>query len=126
MYAPFEKQLHIDPVGWSPSTPAGGIKSNVVAISDISEPALRARAGTIRDHVVLLDATPIFADGFKKNYAKYVASYSILKELGATALLLPGSLSRSNPEFESIATELAALARKRDRRLGVEPQRRKR
>jgi hypothetical protein len=35
-------------------------------------------------------------------------------------------LSRSNPEFEGIATELAMLAHKRDPRLGVEPQRRKR
>ncbi len=35
-------------------------------------------------------------------------------------------LSRSNPEFEGIATELAMLAYKRDKRLGVEPQRRKR
>ena len=35
-------------------------------------------------------------------------------------------LSRSNPEFETLATELAMLARQRDRRLGVEPQRRKR
>jgi hypothetical protein len=35
-------------------------------------------------------------------------------------------LSRSHPEFESLATELALLARQRDPRLGVEPQRRKR
>jgi hypothetical protein len=35
-------------------------------------------------------------------------------------------LSRSNAEFESLATELAEMARRRDRRLGVEPQRRKR
>jgi hypothetical protein len=34
-------------------------------------------------------------------------------------------LSRSNPEFETLATELTALARKRDPRLGVEPQSRK-
>ncbi len=35
-------------------------------------------------------------------------------------------LSRSNSEFETLAIELVALARKRDPRLGVEPQRRKR
>lgn len=35
-------------------------------------------------------------------------------------------LSQSKPEFEALAVELAALARKRDARLGVEPQRRKR
>ena len=35
-------------------------------------------------------------------------------------------LSQSNSEFESLAISLADLARKRDRRLGVEPQRRKR
>jgi hypothetical protein len=34
-------------------------------------------------------------------------------------------LSRSHPEFEGIATELAMLARGRDPRLGVEPQSRK-
>jgi hypothetical protein len=35
-------------------------------------------------------------------------------------------LSRLNAEFESLATELAELARRRDGRLGVEPQRKKR
>jgi hypothetical protein len=35
-------------------------------------------------------------------------------------------LSQSNPEFESIAVELAALARKRDPRLGVESKTRMR
>jgi len=34
-------------------------------------------------------------------------------------------LSRSSAEFETLSTELAALARRRDRRLGIEPQRRK-
>jgi len=35
-------------------------------------------------------------------------------------------LSQSNPEFESIAVELAAMARKRDPRLGVESKTRMR
>lgn len=35
-------------------------------------------------------------------------------------------LSRSHPEFEGLATELAEQARRRDPRLGVKPQQKKR
>ncbi len=88
MYSPLHKKLHLESVSWSPSTPAGGVKGDVVVVSDISELALRARASEIKDHIVFFDMDRVFAGGFNKNYAKLIASYAVFKSLGAQALVL--------------------------------------
>lgn len=97
MYSPVEKRLHIEPVGWSPSTPAGGLQAELILLSDISETAIRSRAGTLRKRIVFLDSDQILSDGFKKNYAKLVASYAIFKEVGVAALLVPDSVMNNVP-----------------------------
>ena len=92
MYAPVQRKLHLETVSWTPSTPPGGVKGEVVVISDISEPALRAQASAIKDRIVLFDTDRVFADGFNQAYAKLIASYSIFKTLGAQALVLPDAV----------------------------------
>jgi hypothetical protein len=92
MYSPVQRKLHLETVSWTPSTPRGGVRGEVVVVSDISEAALRARASAIKDHIVLFDTERVFADGFNKNYAKLIASYPIFKTLGAQALLLPDAV----------------------------------
>ena len=90
--SPVERKLHLESISWTPSTPAAGVKGEVVLISDLSESALRANASRIKDHIVLLDAEHIFADGFIRSYPKLAASYSIFKVLGAQALLFPDAV----------------------------------
>lgn len=92
LYSPVQRKLNLESVSWTPSTPRGGVKGEVVVVSDISETALRARASAIRDHIVLLDTERVFADGFDKTYAKLIASYTVFKALGAQALLLPDAV----------------------------------
>jgi len=92
IYSPVQRKLHLETVSWTPSTPRGGVKGEVVVISDISEAALRASASAIKDRIVLFDTERVFADGFNKTYAKLIASYPIFKALGAQALVLPDAV----------------------------------
>jgi len=92
LYSPVRRKLHLESVGWTPSTRGSGVKGEVVVVSDISESALRVKASAIRDHIVLFDTEHVFADGFNRTYAKLIASYAIFKALGAQALVLPDAV----------------------------------
>jgi len=94
LYSPVsaQRKLHLESVSWTLSTPRGGVKGEVVVVSDISEAALRANASAIRDRIVLFDTEHVFADGFNKVYPKLIASYSIFKALGAQGLVLPDAV----------------------------------
>ena len=92
LYSPIQRKLHLETVSWTPSTPRGGVKGEVVVVSDISEAALRASASAIKDRIVLFDTERVFADGFNKTYAKLIASYPIFTTLGAQALVLPDAV----------------------------------
>jgi carboxypeptidase Q len=95
MYSPFQRKLHLESVGWAPSTPRGGVKGEVVVVPEISEASLRSNASAIKDRIVLLDTDRVFASGFNQSYAKLTASYSVFKSLGAQALLLPDAVSNN-------------------------------
>lgn len=92
LYSPAQRKLHLESVSWTPSTPRGGVKGEVVIVSDISEAALRAKAAAIKDSIVLFDTEHVFADGFNKVYPKLAASYAVFKSLGAQALVLPDAV----------------------------------
>lgn len=92
LYSPVQRKLHVESVSWTPSTRRGGMKGEVVVVSDISEAALRANTAVIKDRIVLFDTEHVFADGFNKVYPKLIASYSIFKALGAQALVLPDAV----------------------------------
>lgn len=92
MHSPVQRKLHLETVSWTPSTPPGGVKGEVVIVSDISADALQAHASAIKEHIVLLDSDRVFAGGFNKNYAKLINSYPIFKRLGAQALILPDAV----------------------------------
>src|SRR5579884_3198921 len=50
MYSPLHRRLHIESVSWTPSTPAGGVRGEVVIVSDLSELALRSSSAALKDH----------------------------------------------------------------------------
>lgn len=88
IYSPIQRRLHLETVSWTPSTPPGGVKGEITVITDLSESALRSKAGEIRDRIVLFDTERVFADGFNRTYARLIASYPLFKSLGARALVL--------------------------------------
>jgi hypothetical protein len=85
---PLRRPLHVESLGWSPST-AGVIKGDVTVVGDIAPEKIRAQAPRIKDQMVLLDTTKIFADGRLKAVPALFASYQHFKDAGALAVLYP-------------------------------------
>lgn len=86
--APFARTLHIESLGWSPPTPAGGVNGEVLLVGDVSPEGIRAQADKIKGRLVLIDTAAVFAQGFK-GFAMLVASQSLFKDAGALAVILP-------------------------------------
>jgi carboxypeptidase Q len=87
--APVARPLHVESMGWAPSTPPGGIKGELILIDDISADGIKAKAEKIKGKIVMLDATKIFADGWMKVFPDLTVAPRLLKEAGALALLNP-------------------------------------
>jgi carboxypeptidase Q len=88
MLAPMARPLHLESLGWAPSTPKGGVQGEVILISDVSEKALQAKAGQLKGKIVLLDSGKIFADGWIKAWSDFQASFQRLKDAGVVAVVL--------------------------------------
>src|SRR5256885_2478120 len=51
MLAPKEQALHVASYGWSPPTPAGGLRAEVVFLDDTSEAAVQTQAAKLKDKI---------------------------------------------------------------------------
>jgi carboxypeptidase Q len=89
MIAPMVRTLHVESMGWAPSTPPGGTKGEVVLIDDITADGIKAKADKIKGKIVMLDSAKIFADGWVKVFKDLAASQQLFKDAGALALLNP-------------------------------------
>ncbi len=63
MLEPHRQRLHLEADGWSPSTPAGGVKGNVFYLPAITDEAITSNAAKIKDAVVLVDFDSFKASG---------------------------------------------------------------
>jgi len=48
MVSPLARPLHIESLGWAPSTPEGGVKGEVVVIDDVSPDAIKKKSDQIK------------------------------------------------------------------------------
>jgi carboxypeptidase Q len=87
MVSPLARPLNIASVGWSPSTPAGGVQGEIVVISDVSADKLKD-ADQLRGKIVLLDASKIFAEGFAKVLPKLDAAWPAFQKAGVLAAVI--------------------------------------
>lgn len=91
MITPLNRPLHILSYGWSPSTPAGGVKGEVIYLRHIlSQDEIKKQADKINGRVVLISGESFYRDEQFLD-SKYIASKRLLKELGALAMLVRGS-----------------------------------
>jgi carboxypeptidase Q len=105
--APSERSLHVESLGWTPSTPDGGIDAEVVALDTFS-PAVIARQRSLRGRIALLpDGDPPGSDAARSALALGTA----LRAAGALAILVVDT----DPDNQLIArgfatgTSIAAL-----------------
>jgi hypothetical protein len=85
---PLQRPLHIESLGWAPSTPPGGVHGEVIAISDISADAIKRDAQLIKGKVAMLDVAALFAAEGISGFGKLLASFALLKEAGAQAVVI--------------------------------------
>ena len=85
--APVERHLFIESLGWAPSTPAGGVRGELIKVSDIDQDKIKAQAGQLKGRIVMLDLAAIFAHGLA-GFAKVPAALQAFKEAGAVAVVV--------------------------------------
>jgi carboxypeptidase Q len=89
LVAPLERVLHVEPVGWSPSTP-GELRAPVTLLSDLSANAIQKNS-QLRDHILLVDVERL--QSLAGDYAPaLMAALPLLVKQGALALLFPDSV----------------------------------
>jgi len=86
---PTPRALHVESLGWTPSTPPGGIRGDVVLIADLDMAKLKAQSDQIKGKIVMLDTPKIFAEGYVKALPKLHAAYQIFKDVGALGVIFP-------------------------------------
>jgi carboxypeptidase Q len=89
MLAPVGRTLHLQSLGWSPSTPPGGVAGEIVVVDDVSPDNIKAQADKLKGKIVFLDVSKIFAEGWVKVLPSLEASYQLFKNAGAIALVFP-------------------------------------
>ena len=85
--SPRLQNLHIYSIGWSPSTPEGGIKGQVVYIPRLTTEALDSQKDKFRGAIVLIDESSF---GDQPSFSQILRSLARLGELGPQALLIGG------------------------------------
>jgi len=85
--SPVDHVLHIYSVGWSPSTPPGGISGNVVYVQSIAAEALDAQKAQIAGAIALVDAA---SRGTKPTVQSILAGYEHLVSLAPAAIVTTG------------------------------------
>ena len=88
LVAPLSRPLYVASLGWSPSTPAGGVQGLVAAISDLAPEKLQAVADQLQGKIVFLDTGKIFAEGYAKALPKLDAAWPVFREAGVVAVIL--------------------------------------
>jgi carboxypeptidase Q len=89
--SPASRTLHIESLGWSPSTPTTGVKGDVVYIDDVSRGRIQAQADKLKGKIVLLDVNKIIGERWEKTLQSLEESYPALKAAGAIAVVIQSS-----------------------------------
>ena len=88
MVAPLSRPLYVASLGWSPSTPAGGVQGTVAVIADIAPEKLQAVADQLSGKIVFLDTSKILAEGYAKALPKLEAAWPELQKAGVVAVIV--------------------------------------
>lgn len=90
MLAPMERHISIESLGWAPSTPAGGVKGEVVTVRDLAPEKIKAQSDKLKGRIVMLDLASLFAEGLSA-FGRLIASLPLLRDAGASAVMVSDS-----------------------------------
>lgn len=90
-----ERPLHLVSVPWSPSTPKGGVRGEIVMVTDLAAEKLEAQRERLRGRIVLIDSGTLFQSSapgkLSKVFDQMRAAYPIFEKAGVVGLLWAGS-----------------------------------
>ena len=85
--SPVNHQLHVYSLGWSPSTPKGGLTGDVVYVSNLSPEALDSQKPLVVGKIALVDRSSY---GERPAVDKIIAGFEHLRSLSPKAVLFTG------------------------------------
>ncbi|HEY9127163.1 MAG TPA: M28 family peptidase, partial [Acidobacteriaceae bacterium] len=89
---PHEQRLHLESEGWSPSTPASGIRGPIFHLPSENDTAsIRANAGKIKGSIVLIDEDTRKAGPEDTPEGVTADNDKLIAQLGALAILTTGT-----------------------------------
>jgi carboxypeptidase Q len=97
--APAVRPLRVGSVGWGPSTPSGGVRGDLILISDVSRSALRSQSAQLKNRIVLVDFEKAVPPDHPLAFAHLRDSYALFSDLGVQAVLLPHNVPNNVPGF---------------------------
>ena len=103
------QRLHLESDGWSPSTPAGGVRGTVYHLSALSPDAVKSEAEKIKDAVVLIDGDTMKAAG-PLLWGKATDAVALIASEGARAILLGIGATNDVPSMAGISANNGSLA----------------
>ena len=86
---PAERPLRVGSVGWGPSTPPGGVRGDVILVSDLAPAALRARSAQLKNRILLVELERALPPDQPLAFAHLRESFPLFRDLGVQAVLLP-------------------------------------
>ena len=105
--APVTRSLRVGSVGWGPSTPPGGIRGDLILISDLSPVTLRSQSAQLKNRIVLVDLEKALPSDEPLAFARLRDSYAMLSDLGVQAVLLPHDVPITSPAGSTLAMRVA-------------------
>ncbi len=87
--APGARPLRVGSVGWGPSTPPGGIRGDLVVVSDLSSAGLRLQSAQLKNRIVLVDLDKALPADEPLAFARLRDSYALFAGFGVQGVLLP-------------------------------------
>lgn len=90
MLAPMERHLHVESLGWAPSTPAGGVKGEIVTVGDLAPEKIKSQSDKIKGRIIMLDLSAVFSEGIG-SFGRLLAALPLFRDAGAGAVLVADS-----------------------------------
>jgi hypothetical protein len=87
--APSPRRLHVESLGWSPSTPQGGVQGQVLMLDDVDDATLKTAVADAKGKIVFYNMEKIFAHGWTKKFKPLIASITAFHDAGALAVVFP-------------------------------------
>ncbi len=98
MTVPHEQRLHLESEGWSPSTPAGGVRGEVFYLDELSVDSVKAKAEKIKGRIVLVDGKS-FGAHMEDGFGKLFDALNLMAGKGAKGLVFGMGAANNAPSM---------------------------